>query len=174
MYRDRYRRTIVIVRDYFYLSTNKIHLKKIWIFYPHGIRYGQSKESFMPKFLSDEWFLKVDELTKAAADLEIPKAMKDVVVNLMISGAGGDVPMSMDGGIIRKGHAAGADVEMSMPAEYALSIIVRGDWSAGMKGWVARKIKVSGNMRKLIPLQVYKATASQEDLRRRIESITET
>jgi len=42
-----------------------------------------------------------------------------------------------------------------------------------MKGWVARKIKVSGNMRKLIPLQVYKATASQESLRKQIESITE-
>jgi len=128
----------------------------------------------MPKFLSDEWFSEVDGLTQAAANLEIPKAMKDVVVNLMISGSEGDVPMSMDGGIIRKGHAANADVEMSMPAEYALSIIVRGDWSAGMKGWVARKIKVSGNMRKLIPLQVYKATASQEELRRRIESITES
>jgi hypothetical protein len=128
----------------------------------------------MPKFLSDEWFSKVDELTKEAANLEIPKAMMDVVVNLMICGSGGEVPMNMHGGIIRKGHAANADVEMSMPADYALSIIVRGDWSAGMKGWVARKIKVSGNMRKLIPLQVYKATASQEELRRQIESITES
>ena len=127
----------------------------------------------MPKFLSDEWFSKVDGLTKAAANLEIPKAMKDVVVNLMVSDTNGEVPMSMDGGIIRKGHAEHADVEMSMPAEYALSIIVRGDWSAGMKGWVARKIRVSGNMRKLIPLQLYKATASQEELRRQIESITE-
>jgi hypothetical protein len=128
----------------------------------------------MPKFLSDEWFLKVDDLTKAAANLDIPKAMKDVVVNLLVSDTGGEVPMSMDGGIIRKGHAANADVEMSMPAEYAMSIIVRGDWSAGMKGWVARKIKVSGNMRKLIPLQVYKSTASQEELRKKIESITES
>ena len=128
----------------------------------------------MAKFLSDEWFAKVDEFTAAAAGLDIPKAMKDVVVNLMISGSEGEVSMCMDGGIIRKGHAANADVEMSMPAEYALSIIVRGDWSAGMKGWVARKIKVSGNMRKLIPLQVYKSTASQEELRKLIESMTES
>jgi hypothetical protein len=128
----------------------------------------------MPKFLSDEWFAKVGELTAAAANLDIPKAMKDVIVNLMVSGSVGEVPMCMDGGLIRKGHAANPDVQMSMPAEYALSIIVRGDWSAGMKGWVARKIKVSGNMRKLIPLQVYKATASQEELRKQIESITES
>lgn len=127
----------------------------------------------MPRFLSDEWFAKVDELTKAAAGLDIPRAMKDVVVNLTVSTDRGDVPFCMNGGIIQKGLAATADVEMSMPAEYALSILIRGDWSAGMKGWVARKIKLSGNMRKLIPLQVYKATASQESLRKQIESITE-
>ena len=127
----------------------------------------------MPKFLSDEWFAKVEELTKAAAGLEIPKAMKDVTVNLTVSTGGAEVPFCMNGGIIQKGLAATADVEMSMPAEYALSIMIKGDWSAGMKGWVARKIKVSGNMRKLIPLQVYKATASQDALRKQIESITE-
>jgi hypothetical protein len=127
----------------------------------------------MPKFLSDEWFAKIDELTAAAAGLDVPKAMKDVVVNLKVDGGGGDIAMCIDGGIIRKGHAPKPDVEMSMPAEYALSILVKGDWSAGMKGWVARKIKVSGNMRKLIPLQVFKATPSQEDLRKKIEAMTE-
>ncbi|MBN1495324.1 MAG: SCP-2 sterol transfer family protein [Spirochaetes bacterium] len=127
----------------------------------------------MAKFLSDDWFARVDELTAAAAGLDIPKAMKDVVVNLKIENSGEEIAMCMDGGVIKKGHAAKADVDMSMPAEYARSILVKGDWSAGMKGWVARKIKVSGNMRKLIPLQVYKATASQEDLRKKIESMTE-
>ncbi len=126
----------------------------------------------MPEFLSDEWFAKVDEMTEAAAGLDIPKAMKDVVVNLTIGDAGGGVALCINGGIIQKGHAPNADVEMSMPADYALSILVRGDWSVGMKGWVARKIKVSGNMRKLIPLQIYKETASQEALRKQIESIT--
>ncbi|HOT47160.1 MAG TPA: SCP-2 sterol transfer family protein [Spirochaetota bacterium] len=126
----------------------------------------------MPKFLSDEWFAKVDEMTRAAAGLEIPKAMKDVVVNLNVEDGGAEIAMCINGGIIQKGHADKADVDMSMPADYALSILVKGDWSAGMKGWVARKIKVSGNMRKLIPLQVYRETAAQAALRRQIESIT--
>lgn len=124
------------------------------------------------KFLSEEWFVKVRELTEAARDLEIPKAMRDVTVNLTIAAGGGEVSMSMRGGVIEKGHAGGADVEMAMPEEYALAILVRGDWSAGMKGWVARKIRVSGNMRKLIPLQVYSPTSSQEALRKEIEAIT--
>ena len=127
----------------------------------------------MATFLSEDWFDRVDALTTSAAGLEIPKAMKDVVVNLRIDAGGNEIAMCINGGIIQKGHAPAADVEMSMPAEYALSILVRGDWSAGMKGWVARKIKVSGNMRKLIPLQVYKETPSQDALRKQIASITE-
>ena len=126
----------------------------------------------MMTFLSDEWFAKVKELTEAAGDLDIPRAMRDVTVNLTIASEGSEVLMSMRGGVIEKGHAEAADVEMAMPEEYALAIIVRGEWSAGMKGWVARKIVVSGNMRKLIPLQVYSPTASQEALRREIEAIT--
>ncbi len=124
------------------------------------------------KFLSDEWFAKVKELTESARDLEVPKAMRDVTVNLTIASGGGEVTMSMRGGVIGKGHVQGPDVEMAMPEEYALAILVRGDWSAGMKGWVARKIRVSGNMRKLIPLQVYSPTSSQEALRKEIEAIT--
>lgn len=126
----------------------------------------------MMKFLSDEWFAKVKELTESARDLEVPKAMRDVTVNLTIASGGGEVTMSMRGGVIGKGHVQGPDVEMAMPEEYALAILVRGDWSAGMKGWVARKIRVSGNMRKLIPLQVYSPTSSQEALRKEIEAIT--
>lgn len=127
----------------------------------------------MAAFLSDEWFEKVDTLTKESAGLEIPKAMRDVRVNLTAAAPTGEVAMCIDGGVIRKGHCENPDVEMWMPAEYALSILVRGDWSAGMKGWVARQIKVSGNMRKLIPLQVYRPTPSQEELRKKIEEITD-
>jgi len=127
----------------------------------------------MAAFLSDEWFEKVDILTKESVGLEIPKAMRDVRVNLTVSAPAGEVAMCIDGGVIRKGFCGNPDVEMWMPAEYALSILVRGDWSAGMKGWVARQIKVSGNMRKLIPLQVYRPTPSQEELRKKIEEITD-
>jgi hypothetical protein len=64
-------------------------------------------------------------------------------------------------------------VRMWMPAEYAYRILVAGEWSAGMKGYIARKIRLSGNMRKMIPLQVYKPSAAQVALRRKIEAATE-
>jgi hypothetical protein len=127
----------------------------------------------LAKFLSDEWFAKIEELINGAGELDIPKAMGDVVVNLAIHSGGGQVDMCINRGVIQRGHVRGADVEMSMPDDYALKILVQGDWSAGMKGWVGRKIKVTGNMRKLIPLQVFKPTGAQERLRKKIEEITE-
>lgn len=127
----------------------------------------------MTKFLGPEWFETVATLTAAAPGLDIPAAMRDVVVNLTVACADGPVEMRLDRGIIQAGHAQAADVTMQMPADYAYRILVAGDWSAGMKGYIARKITLSGAMRKLIPLQVYKPTPSQEALRGEIERITE-
>ena len=127
----------------------------------------------MPAFLSEEWFTRVAELTREAGDLQVPKAMGEVVVNLYIETSGGEVPLCMHRGVIRRGEEAEPDVRMWMPAEYAYRILVAGEWSAGMKGYIARKIRLSGNMRKLIPLQVFKPSAAQEALRRQIEGITD-
>jgi hypothetical protein len=127
----------------------------------------------MQKFLSDGWFIDVEKAIKEFPDIEIAKAMKDVVVNLSLKTAAGEILMRIDRGFILKGHSESADVQMSMPEDYAYKILVLGDWSVGMKGYVARKISVSGNMRKLIPLQVFNPTKSQVDLREKIKSFTE-
>lgn len=127
----------------------------------------------MADFLSDEWFLKVDELTRASGDLQIQKAMKAAVVNLTVTTDNREVEMCLNRGIIQKGHVTSPDVRMSMPSDYAYRLLVAGDWSVGMKGYITRKIKLSGNMKKMIPLQLYKPSASQEVLRKEIEKITE-
>jgi len=125
------------------------------------------------RFLSTEWFGKVAELTAAAGDLEVPGAMKDVVVNLCIQAPEGEVALCMDRGIIRPGQAEEPDVRMQMPRDYAYKILVAGDWSAGMKGYIARRIHLQGNLRKLIPLQLYKPSAAQTALREAIQRLTD-
>jgi hypothetical protein len=125
------------------------------------------------RFLTPEWFAKVAELTAAVGDLEVPKAMRDVVVNLSIQTSGGEVALCMDRGIIRLGAAEEPDVRMQMPQDYAYKILVAGDWSAGMKGYIARKIRLQGNMRKLIPLQLYKHSGAQTALREAIQRLTD-
>ena len=127
----------------------------------------------MAEFLSDEWFARVAELTKAAGDLQIPKAMADVTVNLTVETANGKVEMCVNGGIIQKGLVPNADVNMSMPDEYAYKILVQNDWSVGMRGYIKRKIKLSGNLKKMIPLQVYKPSQPTVALTKKIAEITD-
>lgn len=127
----------------------------------------------MAEFLSDEWFTSVDDLTRAAGDLQMPKALTDVTVNLKVLTAKGEVQMGMNRGIIQKGSIAQADVDMSMPAEYAYKILVQNDWSVGMRGYIKHKIKLSGNMKKLIPLQVYKPSQPSVELTKKIAGVTD-
>lgn len=127
----------------------------------------------MALFLTPEWFAKVAELTEAIGELDVPKAMKDVVVNLTIETVRGEVDLCLERGVIKPAHAEEPDVRMAMPADYAYKILVAGDWSAGMKGYVARKIRLSGNLRKLLPLQVFKPSAAQTALREAIQRFTQ-
>ena len=127
----------------------------------------------MVGFISDEWFEKVAELTKATGELQVPKSMANIIVNLKVPGESGEVELCLNHGIIQKGHLDTANVTMAMPAEYAYAILVKGDWSVGMKGWMKRKIKISGDLRKLMPLQMYKPSSAQEELRNKIDEITD-
>lgn len=127
----------------------------------------------MAKFLSEEWFTKVSELTQAAGDLQIPNSMATVTVNLTVESEQGKVEMCINGGLIQKGFIAEPDVNMSMPDDYAYKLLVMNDWSVGMRGYIKRKIKLTGNLKKLIPLQVYKPSQPTVALCKKIAEITE-
>jgi len=127
----------------------------------------------MAEFLSDEWFTKVAEMYKSAGDLQMPDSLTSVTVNLTVKTAMGEVRMAMNKGIIQKGFVDGADVDMSMPAEYAYKILVLNDWSVGMRGYIKRQIKLSGKMAKLIPLQAYKPSQPTVEFCNRIAEFTD-
>jgi hypothetical protein len=128
----------------------------------------------MSKFLTKDWFEKVQEITNEwVGKVEIHKGLADVIVNLTIlTEENHEIQMCMNRGLIQLGFVEKPDVEMTMPENYARDILIKGDWSVGMKGYIKREIKVSGNMRKLIPIQKYQPTDSQEQLRQEIEQIT--
>jgi len=127
----------------------------------------------MAEFLSDEWFSKVAEMYKSAGDLQMPDSLISVTVNLTVKTAKGEVRMAMNKGIIQKGFVDGADVDMSMPSEYAYKILVLNDWSVGMRGYIKRQIKLSGKMAKLIPLQAYKPSQPTVEFCNRIAEFTD-
>ena len=127
----------------------------------------------MVEFLSDEWFSKLSELYKTAGDLKMPESLTSVTVNLTVKTAKAEVQMAMNRGIIQKGFVDNADVSMSMPAEYAYKILVLNDWSVGMRGYIKRQIKLTGNMKKLIPLQVYKPSQPTVEFCKKIAAFTD-
>ena len=55
-------------------------------------------------FLSDGWFDEVKKITEAAGDLEIPDAIKDIKINLVVSDApDGTIDAHIAGGSFGKG-----------------------------------------------------------------------
>lgn len=108
-------------------------------------------------FLSDEWFSQAEQLV-AAHTPEAP-AQANVRINLVITDTpfDQDVQMHMgakDGkGEWGKGHTDGADVTLTTDYGTAKDIFVSGNPQAGMQAFMAGKVKVQGDMAKLMASQ---------------------
>ena len=109
-------------------------------------------------FLSDNWFAEVDRLVaKHGNDTAPPHA--NVTVNLTVT----DTPFgderhlhmgAKDGqGAFAKGHADPADVTLTTDYATAKDVFVSGNPQAGMQAFMAGKVKVQGDMTKLMAAQ---------------------
>jgi len=108
-------------------------------------------------FLSDEWFAVVEKLVEEhGADAP---AHTNVVVNLVITDTpfGDERQMHMgarDGkGHWGIGHADDADVTLTTDYGTAKEVFVSGNPQAGMQAFMAGKVKVQGDMAKLMASQ---------------------
>jgi putative sterol carrier protein len=127
----------------------------------------------MAAFLSDEWFAKVDELTAAAGNLNVPPALSGLTLNLTATGApSGTVEMSLNGGKFEKGHNPNAATKLTLPADLLRKIFLEGDSAAGMQGFMSGQIKVEGDMSKLMALQSARPSAEQKELFKQVLALT--
>jgi hypothetical protein len=124
------------------------------------------------KFLSDEWFTKVEELVAAAGDLQIPPAMKAVEINIIVTSPEGDSQLTMKDGLFKRGHAAGVATTLTLSAELARKIFVDGDTAAGNQAFFEGAIKVEGDFAKLVAMQTVEPSGPQKQLTRQIAAIT--
>ncbi len=124
------------------------------------------------EFLSDDWFAKVKELRDAAGDIEAPAALADLVLNITVSTDDGERELSLVGGMIEEGHKDDAPTTLILPADLAQKILIDGDQSAGMQGFMSGQIKVEGDMSKLMALQTAQPTDAQKELMGKIQEIT--
>ena len=125
------------------------------------------------KFLSDEWFNKVEELRAEAGDLEIPDQLASVIININVDNNGETRQFHLDGGNFARGHNDKAEVTLGVSEDLARKIFVEGDNAAGMQAFMAGEIKIEGDMTKLMALQTVQPSAKQKELLNKIKSITE-
>jgi hypothetical protein len=128
-------------------------------------------------FLSDEWFDEAEAVV-GGHDTTAP-AHANVRINLVITGTpfAADVEMHMgaaDGkGDWGRGHRENADVTLTTDYGTAKEIFVSGNPQAGMQAFMAGKVKMQGDMAKLIAAQQGGAGPGNPALSQALQDITE-
>ena len=104
------------------------------------------------EFMSEDWMTAVEALRAEAP--EPPDAMKDLVINLTVTdGPSGNVSAHLNGGQFERGHADGAPTKITVPHDVAKSLFIDANPQAAMQAFMGGKIKVDGDMTKLLAMQ---------------------
>jgi hypothetical protein len=130
-------------------------------------------------FLSDEW---VSEARKIREEYEgkgavVPHQMKmNLVVTDVPFGAGGiDAHLDTSDGAVKLelGHIEPVDLSVTLDYATAKAILVEGNPQAGMQAFMAGRIRVEGDMSKLMALQGATPDPTAIDVATRLREITE-
>jgi putative sterol carrier protein len=130
-------------------------------------------------FLSDEWVAAAKEIRDEYADKVQPPAhavrMNQVVtdvpfgegtINSHLDTSGGEAIMEME-------HLENPDLTVTTDYATAKAIMVDGDQQAAMQAFMQGKVKVQGDMSKLMLLQQAPADPVQTEIAAKIKEITE-
>jgi putative sterol carrier protein len=130
-------------------------------------------------FLSEEWVAEA-RLIRAEYEGAVPPIPHVVRLNLVVTevpfGAGQiDAHLDTTGGEleIETGHVAEPDLKVTVDYVTAKAILVEGNAQAGMQAFMAGKVRVEGDMAKLMALQTGAPDASAQELALRLRAITE-
>ncbi len=129
-------------------------------------------------FLSDEWFAVVEKLVEVHG-ADAPGSI-DVVTNVIVTetpfGAERHLHMSSRGGQghVGIGHADDADATVTTDYETAREMFVSGDPSAAMQAFMAGKVRIQGDLAKMMAAQAGGTpTTANAALLEAIQGITE-
>lgn len=128
-------------------------------------------------FLSSKWFDEAEKVVAAHDTTAPPHA--NVLINLVITDTpfDDDVQMHMgakDGkGDWGRGHRDTADVTLTTDYGTAKEIFVSGNPTAGMQAFMAGKVKVQGDMAKLMAAQQGAGQPGNPELSQALQDITE-
>ncbi len=130
-------------------------------------------------FLSDEWIAAAKEI-RAKYEGEAQAVPHQVKMNLVVTEVpfgSGSIDAHMDtssGGLeLDLGHMEGSELKVTLDYQTAKSILVEGNPQAGMQAFMAGKIKVEGDMAKLMMLQTVTPDATTQKVAQELKDITE-
>jgi putative sterol carrier protein len=130
------------------------------------------------KFLSEPWLDAVFALQAQYRD-QVPAPLVKMKLNQEVTGApfgDGNVKLHIDTtsgkAILGRGHLEGADTTLSLDYETARALMVNQDQQAAMQAFMQGKIKVTGDMSKIMVPPPPKNDA-QKELDQKIKELTE-
>jgi putative sterol carrier protein len=129
----------------------------------------------MPQFLTDSWFEEVEKLRAQAGEIPVPDVVKNVVINISVTGhPEGDKQVRMDGGEFKRGHAEGAPTKISVPYDVAKAMFIDGDQNAGMQAFMSGQIVIEGDMTVMMQMQAAgEPSAEAKALTEKVKAITD-
>jgi hypothetical protein len=126
------------------------------------------------QFLSDEWFNEFDKIRASFGDMDIPDKLVGITINLTVTdGPEGEKHVHFKEGSFVKGHSDDAMTTLTLPFDLCKKALLGNDTKAAMKGFMTRKIKVKGDMSKMLTLASIKAEGDMEALRLKAWEMTE-
>jgi putative sterol carrier protein len=130
-------------------------------------------------FLSDDWIAEARKIRheyrgKGSPTAQVVK-MNQVITEVPFGEGTINSHMDTSSGEIEleTGHIEGADVKVTLDYATAKAILVDGNAAAGMQAFMAGKIKVDGDMTKLMALQSASSDPTAAEMAKRIQDITE-
>ena len=129
-------------------------------------------------FLSDEWMEEAKKIREEYRGKTQPSAHKikmnqvitdvpfgDGTVNVHMDTTSGDMQMEM-------GHIENPDLTVTVDYDTAKAIFVDGNPQAGMQAFMAGKVKVQGDMTKLMAIQAAPPDANAQAFAEKVKEMT--
>ena len=130
-------------------------------------------------FLSDEWMAEARKIREEYRGKGAPMPHK-LRMNLNITdvpGRDGVFEASMDSSSgemeLEEGHLDNPELTVTLDATTAKAIFVEGNPQAGMQAFMAGKVKIQGDMTKLMAMQASTPDPTAVEVSKRIAGITE-
>jgi len=126
------------------------------------------------QFLSDSWFDEAKKISESFGKIELPEKLVGLILNMNVTGGPeGDKEIHFTEGRFVKSYHTDAKIMLTLPYDLCYKALLQNDTNAAMKGFLTRKIKVKGDMTKMLTLASIKSEGDLESLRLKTLEMTE-